>query len=148
MSQERYDLALADLARDIGLDAAALTKYQELVIDEIPIALSYEPDEMGGAMQGACYVGTESISVDASAELLQILLQANTLGPATFRATLGMQRSGRLVMSRRMPLDTPPERLAFALGELADASALWAQALDEGLENRARQILMSQEGSS
>ena len=145
MSQERYQLALEDFARDVGLDVAALARYQEIVIDEIPIALSYEPDEMGGSIQGACYVGTDPIPVDASIDLLQILLQANTLGAPTGGATLGMQRSGRLVLSRREPLDSPPARLARVWSELSAASTLWAQAFEEDLESRARQILSSQE---
>ncbi|MET4580085.1 type III secretion system chaperone [Ottowia thiooxydans] len=141
MTQERYDIALAELAQDIGLDAAALARYEELIIDGVAIALSYEPDEMGGSMQGACYVGTESLPVDASPELLRVLLQGNTLGAPTLGATLGLQRSGRLVLSRREPLDAPPSRLTNAWGELADASARWAEALDQGLENRAHELV-------
>lgn len=145
MSQERYEIALAELAQDIGLDAAALAKYQELVIDGIAIAISYEPDEMGGSMQGACYVGTDPLPVDASSDALQLLLQANTLGAATLGATLGLQRSGRLVLSRREPLDAPPARLARAWGELADASTRWAGALEQDLETQVRGILSSME---
>lgn len=145
MTQERYEIALAELAQDIGLDAAALVKFQELIIDGVAIALSYEPDEMGGCMQGACYVGTEPLPVDASSELLRQLLRANCLGPATSGATLGLQRSGRLVMSRREPLDTPPECLARAWGELADTSALWAAAVEQGLELRIHDLLTLQE---
>lgn len=143
MTQERYDIALAELAEDIGLDAAALAKYQELIIDGVAIALSYESDELGGAMQGACYIGTDPVPVDASPALLRVLLQANTLGHSTLGATLGLQRSGRLVLSRREPLDTPPARLAHAWGELADASARWAVALDQGLENSAHELVHS-----
>lgn len=145
MTQERYEIALAEMAQDIGLDAAALTKYQELIIDGVAIALTYEADEMGGSMQGACYVGTEPLPVDASSELLRHLLRANSLGTATSGATLGLQRSGRLVMSRREPLDTPPERLARAWGELADASSRWASAVEQGLEFRIHDLLTFRE---
>ncbi|WP_028605268.1 type III secretion system chaperone [Ottowia thiooxydans] len=141
MTQERYEIALADLAQDIGLDGSALAQYEELVIDGVAIALSYEADEMGGSMQGACYVGTDPLSVDASSNLLRVLLQANTLGAPTLGATLGLQRSGRLVLSRREPLDAPPDRLARVWGELADASARWAIALEEGLETRAKELV-------
>ncbi|WP_423455461.1 type III secretion system chaperone [Ottowia sp. VDI28] len=144
MSQERYEIALAELAQDIGLDAAALTQYQELIIDGVAIALSYEPDSMGGSMQGACYVGTEPLPVNAAPELLKLLLQVNTLGPATSGATLGLQRSGRLVLSRREPLDAPPNRLAIAWGELADASARWAEALERGQGARIHELLASE----
>ncbi|WP_028604051.1 hypothetical protein [Ottowia thiooxydans] len=137
MSQERYEIALAELAGDFGLDGANLAKYQELIIGGVAIALSYEPDEMGGSMQGACYIGTEALPVNASSDLLQLLLQVNTQGPAT----LGLQHSGRLVLSRREPLDAPPSRLARVWRELAAASNLWADAFEQGLEMKAREIL-------
>ncbi len=145
MSQERYEIALAELAEDIGLDAAGLLTYQELIIDGIAIALSYEPDEMGGTMQAACYVGADTVAVNASSDVLRLLLQVNTQGPATLGATLGLQRSGRMVLSRREPLDSPPDRLARAWGELATASALWADALENGLEMKARELLYTNE---
>ena len=145
MTQERYEIALTELAQDIGLDPVALVKYQELIIDGVAIALSFEPDEMGGSIQGACYVGVDSLAENTSSNVLKLLMQANTLGPATGGAALGLQRTGRLVLSRREPLDTPPGRLAQVWGELSDASTRWANAMGHDIEAATQQILFTKD---
>ncbi|MGE8657679.1 MAG: type III secretion system chaperone [Achromobacter sp.] len=137
MSEERYHTALADLATHIGVPATALAARQELVIDGIAIALAYVDDGLGGAMQGACRIGTQPLPADPPAGLLPLLLQANTLGPATRGATLGLQQSGHLVLASRQPLDQPSARLAQAWRDLAEVSAAWATALDQGLGHPA-----------
>lgn len=137
MSEARYHCALADLATHIGLDAPALADRQELVIDGTAIALKYVDDGLGGAMQGACRVAAQSLPADPPASLLALLLQANTLGPATRGATFGLQQSGHLVLASRQPLDLPPERLAQAWRDLAEASSAWAIAIDQGLGHTA-----------
>lgn len=133
MSEERYLAALADLAVNIGVDAQALAARQELIIDGAAIALAYVDDGLGGAMQGACRIGAQPLPADPPATLLPLLLQANTLGPATRGATLGLQQSGHLVLASRQPLDLPADRLAQAWRDLAESSAQWAAAIDQGL---------------
>lgn len=137
MSEARYHTALADLAVHIGVDAAALAARQELIIDGAAIALAYVDDGLGGAMQGACRVGAQPLPAEPPAGLLPLLLQANTLGPATRGATLGLQRSGHLVLASRQPLDQPSERLAQAWRDLAEVAAGWATAIDQGLGDSA-----------
>ncbi len=137
MSEARYHAALADLAIHIGVDAPALAERQELVIDGAAIALAYVDDGLGGAMQGACRVGAQPLPAEPPAGLLPLLLQANTLGPATRGATLGLQQSGHLVLASRQPLDLPPERLAQAWRDLAETSTAWAAAIDQGLGHPA-----------
>lgn len=133
MSEQRYHTALADLAHHIGMDGQALGTHQELVIDGAAIALAYVDDGLGGAMEGACRVGGHPLPADPPAGLLPWLLQANTLGPATRGATLGLQQSGHLVLARRMPLDVAPEALARAWRDLAEVSVQWGAAIDQGL---------------
>lgn len=137
MSEERYHAALADLAHHIGVDGQALAAHQELVIDGTAIALACVNDGLGGAIEGACRVGAQPLPADPPAGLLPMLLQANTLGPATRGGTLGLQQSGHLVLARRLPLDTAPEGLARAWRDLADASVQWAAAIDQGLGDDA-----------
>jgi hypothetical protein len=131
--EERYKVALHDLAVEIGVDTAELIERQELIVDGTSIAFSLANDALGGSVVSACRVGP--LPPNPSAKLMRLILQANTLGDPTLGATFGLQHSGEyLVLARRDALDTPAARLSRACNNLASMASLWTNALSRGLD--------------
>lgn len=135
-SHTSYHQALATLALDIGVDPQALAERQELLINGI--ALAFFPIRRAGvpAMEMACKVGP--LPPRPPLALLQLLLQANTLGAATGGATLGLQHAAdELVLASVHALDTPASALARACRVMAEAADLWIEAVERGLAQPA-----------
>ncbi len=115
---------LTALAAQIGLDAEQLLRDEEMAIDGVVIVLS----QAGNALQCVCEV--VRLPDSPSAQLLLLLLQANTLGRPTEGGTLGvLAHSGALVLAKRVPLDTPEVVAARTCREMAAISVAWARAL-------------------
>ncbi|MOA38662.1 Tir chaperone protein (CesT) [compost metagenome] len=86
----------------------------------------------GAAIQAACKIGP--LPAQPPLALLRLLLQANTLGPATGGATLGLQNAADdIVLASVHPLDTPPAALARACRTLVERAAIWAAAVHHPL---------------
>lgn len=131
MTNETYREALAALALEIGVDAQALADQQALVVDGVTLGLAHVQTPGGEGIQVACKVGP--LPPNATAETLRLLLQANTLGPVTAGATVGLQHGADdVVLARRHPLDTPPAALARACQAQSQVATLWAAALAQG----------------
>lgn len=129
--EDRYAMALHDVALHMGLDPTELRKTQELIIDDVPIVFFLVVDDLGGSLQSACFCGRlPELTPDL---LLQRIPQANTLGPVTGGAAIGPQHEGKqLVLARRDPLDIPVEQLAHQMCKLADAATHWSKAAEAG----------------
>lgn len=82
-----YVAMLDGLAVQAGLDAAELRAHQEISLDGNVVALS----RAGAALQCVCAV--LQFPPESPPRLLQLLMQANTLGRPTQGATLGLLRS-------------------------------------------------------
>ncbi|MFA5487794.1 MAG: type III secretion system chaperone [Candidimonas sp.] len=135
MSGLDYSSVVKELARHMGLAQIDLQKTPELEIDGVAVALSGGSDAQGAWMQGAALVATLGRH-RFSDRLGELLLQANTLGPATQGATFGMDfNSGHIVLARRLALDTPVRRLAVEWCRLAQAASAWAAAIENGTES-------------
>lgn len=141
-SDAPYRAALAALALEIGVDAEALAAREELVIDGVPIGLSRVERAGGIAIQAACKIGP--LPPRPPVALLRLLLQANTLGPATGGATLGLQNAADdMVLASVHPLDTPPAALARACRTLFEVAAIWASALENSQDQPVAVAAMS-----
>lgn len=124
MNSPTYARMLKALAAQAGLDAEQLLRDEEMAIDGAVIVLS----QAGNALQCVCEV--LRLPDAPSAQLLQLLLQANTLGRPTQGSTLGvLAQSGALVLAQRVPLDTPGVVAARTCREMAALSVAWARAL-------------------
>ncbi|KKB64221.1 hypothetical protein WM40_06920 [Robbsia andropogonis] len=133
----KYVGALKALALEIGADAEALTACQTLVVGNV--ILTFSPTEDAGAttIQCACKIGP--LPPEPSIDLLRLLLQANTLGPATAGATFALQLGAdELVLEQRHSVDTPPAMLARACRNQAEAALAWAPALTHGTQRVSR----------
>ncbi len=125
-SHEAYAAMLTGLAAQTGLDAAQLLEKQEISIDGVVVVLSH----VGDALQCVCEVA--QLPPEPPAELLQFLLQANTLGKPTQGSTLGLGSSGDLLMlAQRVPLDVSVALASRTCLHLAAMAVVWATALSE-----------------
>lgn len=125
-THEAYRALLQAFAEQEGLDPAQLLDSEEIVIDGLVIALS----QAGAALQCMCEVAP--LPLQPTEDLLQLLLQANTLGAPTQGATLGLL-GGRdvLVLAKRIPLESSAELVARTCLDLAAMAVLWAAMLPQ-----------------
>ncbi len=111
---------LEAMAAQAGLDAAELLAQQEIVIDGVVIVLS----AADAALECVCEVAT--LAREPAPAQWRWLLQANTLGPATWGATLGLLGSpDALVLGQRVPLDAPVDVAIRTCRDLAAAALAW-----------------------
>ncbi len=119
-----YAALLEALAAQAGLDAAELLAQQEIVIDGVVIVLS----AADAALECVCEVAT--LAREPAPAQWRWLLQANTLGPATRGAALGLLGSrDALVLGQRVPLDTPAAEVLRNCRDLAAAALAWKDLL-------------------
>lgn len=129
---EHYSAALTALATEIGVDAKALNDHQTLIVGEVTLILSPVAGPDGTAIQCACKVGP--LPPHPSADMLRLLLQANTLGPVTAGSSFGLQLGADdIVLEQRYSVDTPTAALARACRAQCETSLIWAAALAQGL---------------
>lgn len=122
--QDAYTPMLRAMAAQVGVDAAQLAQSQALFIKGVEVVLS----QVGNALQCACEVA--HLTPQPPAGLLQLLLQANTLGRPTQGGTLGWMRDrGVLVLAKQVPLDAPAALAVRTCLEMAATSKVWAAAL-------------------
>ncbi|WP_315127163.1 type III secretion system chaperone [Comamonas antarctica] len=115
-----YAALLEALAAQAGLDAAELRAQQEIVIDGVVIVLS----ATDAALECVCEVAT--LAREPAPAQWRWLLQANTLGPATRGAALGLLGSRyALVLGQRVPLDAPAAEVLRSCRDLAAAALAW-----------------------
>lgn len=117
-----YEALLHGLAAQAGLDARALLASEELVIDGVVIVLS----PAGSDLQCICEVGR--LPAAPAPAVLQMLLQANTLGRPTRGATLGLSGDS-VLLAMRIPLESPAALAVQACRDLAAISLLWGALL-------------------
>ncbi len=124
---------LTALAAEAGLDAAQLLENQEISVDGVIVVLSH----VGDALQLVCEVA--QLPPEPAPELLQLLLQANTLGKATQGSTLGLGSRGDLLMlAQRVPLHACATLAARTCLHLAAMAVVWAVALSELTSDTSR----------
>lgn len=127
-AHEAYVGMLQALAAQTGQDAAQLLRQQEMVIDGVVLWLSQAATAL------LCVCEVLRLPAHSSAQLLQLLLQANTLGRPTQGGTLGvLAQSGALVLAKRVPLDAPAAVAARTCRDMAAMSVAWARALSAHL---------------
>ena len=115
-----YAALLEALAAQAGLDAAELLAQQEIVIDGVVIVLS----ATDAALECVCEVAT--LAQEPAPAQWRWLLQANTLGPATRGAALGLLGSrDALVLGQRVALDAPAAEVLRSCRDLAAAALAW-----------------------
>lgn len=125
-SHETYAAMLTRLAAAAGLDAAQLLENQEISVDGVIVVLSHVGDDL------QCVCKVAQLPPEPPAELLQFLLQANTLGNPTQGSTLGLGGGDDLLMlAQRVSLDVSAALVLRTCLHLAAMAVVWAAALSE-----------------
>ena len=125
MSLKTYIDLIEAFAAEVGLDAQALANTQEVVIDGLPIGLSYEGNEEFGDILYFVEVGAPQ---DArKAQVYETLLAANYLWAGTGGATLGVhQDTKQVILAGRCEVEgITAEGLALLLDALAETAQFW-----------------------
>ena len=129
MPHKPYFALLDALARRLrGIDPAAFSQAQSLVIGGRRIDFSLEPDPHDEA-ESRLVLRSEvvNLSEPASEALCHQLLRANNLWAGTCGATLGLRGDNVVIASETARLGSlNPERLARLLSSLRDQAQAWA----------------------
>ena len=122
---ETYEELIKSLARHVGVDADALAKTQEIVVDSLAIGMVFEGDDDFGDVVYFSDLGAPA--GPRVPEVYKVLLQANNLWAGTGGATLGLQQdTGNIILAGRMDLDgLSAEGLAQLLDAFADTALFW-----------------------
>jgi hypothetical protein len=126
MSQiQKYDDLIRAFAAEVGLDADAFAKAQEVVIDGVAVGVTYEGNADFGDLVYFAQLGKPSDAREA--DVHRTLLYANNLWAGTGGATLGLQQeTGKVVMAGRLDIgEVTPAGLAKLLGAFADTALFW-----------------------
>ncbi len=125
MSLKTYIDLIEAFAAEVGLDAQALANTQEVVIDGLPIGLSYEGNEEFGDILYFVEVGAPA--EHRQAEVHQTLLKANYLWAGTGGATLGVHPdTGQVILAGRCEVEgVTASGLALLLDALTDTARFW-----------------------
>lgn len=124
MSEIYFNL-LHELAIFLGLSPEELRGTEELVIDDLPVGLTFSGDDEIADLVFFADLGKPAPDRDASVH--RVLLEANGLWAGTGGATLGLHSgSGNLLICARVPLEgTTAPGLAEVLDVFVDTAHFW-----------------------
>ncbi len=136
MTQAYTDL-IKSFANHVGLDAEALAKTEEIVIDGLKVGLQYEGDEDMGDIVYFANLGAPADH--RIAEVYKTLLHANNLWAGTGGATLGLQpETGSIILAGRIDFNgVSAASLAMLLDAYADTALHWKKYIADQLEEHA-----------
>jgi hypothetical protein len=137
MTLKTYTDLITAFATEVGLDPAALSKTQEIVINDLAIGLNYEgSDDFGDIVY---FVDLGAPAEHRKGQVYQTLLEANALWVGTGGATLGLQQdTGHVILAGRCDVEgVTPQGLAMLLDAFSDTAQFWRDYVADAVQGSA-----------